>query len=168
MGQASRSAFGESSRANRIGPGGHTPSFAGDLSLQGESDRNLSAQGWPGCPLWVKSGLSSQHQSMTALPPKADISAMGWAGRFMSTRSRPCTHKSRLVSSGWSLSALPPKADIRQRIEHVCFVPLADFALTSYLRNTADRRHKGANLSHCRHGSRRNHATLRVQRIPVV
>jgi hypothetical protein len=119
MGQASRSAFGESSRANRIGPGGHTPSFAGDLSLQGESDRNLSAQGWPGCPLWVKSGLSSQHQSMTALPPKADISAMGWAGRFMSTRSRPCTHKSRLVSSGWSLSALPPKADIRQRIEHV-------------------------------------------------
>jgi hypothetical protein len=37
----------------------------------------------------------------------------------------PCTHKSRLVSSGWSLSALPPKADIRQRIEHVCFVPEA-------------------------------------------
>jgi len=27
---------------------------------------------------------------------------------------------------GWSLSALSPKADIRQRIEHVCFVPLAD------------------------------------------
>jgi hypothetical protein len=27
------------------------------------------------------------------------------------------------VGSGWSLSALPPKADIRQRIEHVCFVP---------------------------------------------
>jgi hypothetical protein len=25
-----------------------------------------------------------------------------------------------------SLSALPPKADIRQRIEHVCFVPEAD------------------------------------------
>ena len=24
------------------------------------------------------------------------------------------------------MSALPPKADIRQRIEHVCFVPLAD------------------------------------------
>ena len=40
--------------------------------------------------------------------------------------ARPCTHKSRLVSSGWSLSALPPKADIRQRIEHVCFVPIAD------------------------------------------
>jgi hypothetical protein len=38
-------------------------------------------------------------------------------------RSRPCTRKSRLVSSGWSMSALPPKADIRQRIEHVCFVP---------------------------------------------
>ena len=37
--------------------------------------------------------------------------------------SRPCTHKSRLLSSGWSLSVLPPKADIRQRIEHVCFVP---------------------------------------------
>ena len=40
--------------------------------------------------------------------------------------TRPCTHKSRLVSSGWSLAALPPKADIRQRIEHVCFVPIAD------------------------------------------
>ena len=24
------------------------------------------------------------------------------------------------------MSALPPKADIRQRIEHVCFVPEAD------------------------------------------
>jgi hypothetical protein len=24
------------------------------------------------------------------------------------------------------MSALPPKADIRQRIEHVCFVPKAD------------------------------------------
>jgi hypothetical protein len=23
---------------------------------------------------------------------------------------------------------LPPKADIRQRIEHVCFVPIADLA----------------------------------------
>jgi hypothetical protein len=30
-----------------------------------------------------------------------------------------------------SLSALPPKADIRQRIDHVCFVPLADIAITS-------------------------------------
>jgi hypothetical protein len=26
------------------------------------------------------------------------------------------------------MSALPPKADIRQRIEHVCFVPLADIS----------------------------------------
>jgi hypothetical protein len=26
------------------------------------------------------------------------------------------------------MSALPPKADIRQRIEHVCFVPKADLA----------------------------------------
>ena len=25
------------------------------------------------------------------------------------------------------MSALPPEADIRQRIEHVCFVPIADF-----------------------------------------
>jgi hypothetical protein len=38
---------------------------------------------------------------------------------------RPCIHKSRLVSSGWSMSALPPEAGIRQRIEHVCFVPIA-------------------------------------------
>jgi hypothetical protein len=33
-----------------------------------------------------------------------------------------------LVGSGLSMSALPPKADIRQRIEHVCFVPKADLA----------------------------------------
>jgi hypothetical protein len=26
------------------------------------------------------------------------------------------------------MSALPPKADIRQRIEHVCFVPEADYS----------------------------------------
>jgi hypothetical protein len=43
----------------------------------------------------------------------------------VSLSSRPCTHKSRLVSC-WSMSALAPKADIRQRIEHVCFVPKAD------------------------------------------
>jgi hypothetical protein len=29
-------------------------------------------------------------------------------------------------ASGWSMSALPPEADIRQRIEHVCFVPITD------------------------------------------
>ena len=40
--------------------------------------------------------------------------------------TRPCTHKSRLVSGGWSMSALPPETDIRQRIEHVCFVPIAE------------------------------------------
>ena len=30
------------------------------------------------------------------------------------------------------MSALPPKADIRQCIEDVCFVPLADIALTEH------------------------------------
>jgi hypothetical protein len=25
------------------------------------------------CPLWVKSGLSVQHRSMAALPPKAEV-----------------------------------------------------------------------------------------------
>jgi hypothetical protein len=45
------------------------------------------------------------------------------------TAARPCTHKSSLVSGGWSMSALPPEADIRQRIEHVCFVPLADIVM---------------------------------------
>ena len=29
------------------------------------------------------------------------------------------------------MSALPPEADMRQRIEHVCFVPKADIALTA-------------------------------------
>jgi hypothetical protein len=49
----------------------------------------------------------------------------------MALRARPCTHKSRLVGSGWSMSALPPKADIRQRIEHVCFVPATDILKTA-------------------------------------
>jgi hypothetical protein len=31
------------------------------------------------------------------------------------------------------MSALPPKADIRQRIEHVCFVPIADMQLLAQL-----------------------------------
>ena len=34
------------------------------------------------------------------------------------------------------MSALPPKADIRQRIEHVCFVPKADIASHCLLRQT--------------------------------
>ena len=28
------------------------------------------------------------------------------------------------------MSALPPKADIRQCIEHVCFVPIADISVS--------------------------------------
>ena len=31
------------------------------------------------------------------------------------------------------LSALPPEADIRQRIEHVCFVPSADIPSNPFL-----------------------------------
>jgi hypothetical protein len=50
------------------------------------------------------------------------------ARRKRTSLARPCTRKSRLVSSGWSMSALPPKADIRQRIEHVRFVPKADIS----------------------------------------
>jgi hypothetical protein len=46
----------------------------------------------------------------------------GWGATDPSWRCR----KAGSVSSGWSLSALPPKADICQRIEHVCFVPIAD------------------------------------------
>jgi hypothetical protein len=35
------------------------------------------------------------------------------------------------------MSALPPKADIRQRVEHVCFVPSADssFQVVDFERN---------------------------------
>jgi hypothetical protein len=66
-----------------------------------------------------------------ARPTEADSATAGRMGEHQGEcrLTRPCTHKSRLVSSGWSLSALPPKADIRQRIEHVCFVPLADIGL---------------------------------------
>jgi hypothetical protein len=67
------------------------------------------------------------------------------------------------------MSGLPPEADIFSVNMNVCYVPLADFALTSYLGNTADHATKAQTLSHCRHDSRRNHATLPVfQRIPVV
>jgi len=31
------------------------------------------------------------------------------------------------------MSALPPKADIRQRIEHVCFVPSADLSWLCFI-----------------------------------
>jgi hypothetical protein len=53
-----------------------------------------------------------------------------WAKSFLcgDLLTKLCTYKSRLVSSGWSLSALPPKGDIRQRIEHVRFVPIADIS----------------------------------------
>jgi hypothetical protein len=50
----------------------------------------------------------------------------------------PCTHKSRLVSSGWSMSALPPKANIRQRIEHVCFVPGTDILAGGFVSMNSD------------------------------
>ena len=30
------------------------------------------------------------------------------------------------------MSALPPKVDIRQRIEHICFVPIADIKRLSF------------------------------------
>ena len=53
--------------------------------------------------------------------PWLDAGSSRWLG------CAAAAHKSRLVSSGWSLSTLPPKAGIRQRIEHVCFVPEADF-----------------------------------------
>ena len=49
---------------------------------------------------------------------------------FISSCINPFRTLTSLVSSGWSLSALPPKADIRQRIEHVCFVPNADLVLS--------------------------------------
>jgi hypothetical protein len=54
---------------------------------------------------------------------------------------RPCTHKSRLVSSGWSMCALPPKADIRQRIEHVCFVLIADISVSIHDTLCGNNRH---------------------------
>ena len=58
--------------------------------------------------------------------------------------TRPCTHKSRLVGSGWSMSGLLPKADIRQRIEHVCFVPSADILVAFLLRITRSPRLPGS------------------------
>jgi hypothetical protein len=39
---------------------------------------------------------------------------------------RSCTHKIGIGKQRFVMSALPPKADIRQRIEHVCFVPEPD------------------------------------------
>ena len=68
----------------------------------------------------VSEAHSNQHPLSAWGNPKRSPASL-----YRGTRARPCTHKSRLVSSGWSVSALPPEADIRQRIEHVCFVPKA-------------------------------------------
>ena len=40
------------------------------------------------------------------------------------------------------MSALPPKADIRQRIEHVCFVPEADIQAPCIAERTVGRHRK--------------------------
>ena len=73
----------------------------------------------------VKEGpLRFENVSIPDRAPSPEEPSLGRGGSL--TRyalPRPCTHKSSLVSSGWSMSALPPEADIRQRIEHVCFVP---------------------------------------------
>ena len=47
-----------------------------------ESSRRAPLTAIRKCPLWVKSGLSSQYRFMSALPPKADISAPVRQGGF--------------------------------------------------------------------------------------
>ena len=93
----------------------------------------------------VESGLNQRRENFSSLRPVA-------------TARLPNTAKSAFNQI---TDDTPDEGVVR-------LVPLADFTLTSYLRNTVDRRHKGANLCHCRHGSRRSHATLRVQHIPLV
>jgi hypothetical protein len=52
--------------------------------------------------LWVKSGLSLQHRSMTALPPKADISG-AWGGRKdLGGRDSDLENKGRGTGGGFS------------------------------------------------------------------
>ena len=46
------------------------------------------------------------------------------ASQFRAASLGRCTHKSRLVSSGFPARS---DADIRQRIEHVCFGPMAEW-----------------------------------------
>jgi hypothetical protein len=60
-------------------------------------------------------------QELKATDPEFPVAAID---------SPPASVPHGLVGSGWSMSALPPKADIRQRIEHVCFVPLGDIGMS--------------------------------------
>jgi hypothetical protein len=65
------------------------------------------------CPLWVKSGLSSQYRFMSALHPKADISAPVRQGGFMSARPRwtgiGCSFPFPSHSSAFRYLSLPPQ-----------------------------------------------------------
>ena len=70
-----------------------------------------------------KLGPRSLQVSAYALLSTAISSSRALSVDRRRSRSGPCTHNLRLA---WAMSALPPKADIRQRIEHVCFVPEAD------------------------------------------
>jgi hypothetical protein len=84
-----------------------------------------------GHPLRQRPNVSWHFLGSTALYQQMSQQAIGRLKKPQGEKPvplRPCTHKSRWVSSCWSLSALPPEADIRQRIEHVCFVPFADMA----------------------------------------
>jgi len=45
------------------------------------------------------------------------------------------------------MSALPPTADIRQRIEHVCFVPLADILTSPHQVRVGPPRHLTVSLA---------------------
>jgi hypothetical protein len=47
------------------------------------------------------------------------------------------------------MSALPPEADIRQRVEHVCFVPIADVSSDHQPRSGARRSRSKSSNSKC-------------------
>ena len=78
---------------------------------------------------WRKNLCNFCEGPLSSVSPSAGCDVYGISGSYHDHANagiRPRTHKSKLISSGWSMSALPPRADIRQRVEHVCFVPKAD------------------------------------------
>ena len=76
----------------------------------------------------LKSGSPSRQCSRSKIG--VGFGNLAYGVPFSQPKTLLGKENSRRFSGGTSrreMSALPPKADICQRIEHVCFVPIADF-----------------------------------------
>jgi hypothetical protein len=87
------------------------------LGLYAEGDQSVGDLAGPGIELAECRRAILEYMG-DAVRPRLGLVADNVSTGLQDVRSN--------IGSGWSMSALPPKADIRQRIEHVCFVPLTD------------------------------------------